>query len=207
MGRPSNTTERRVQIVKAFIKVMAKQGYDGTPISDIAVKAKLSQGLVHYHFKNKLEILLAALEWIVAEHTARLDAMVAGTPSEEVAAFIDVHLGTGAHANAEALGCWVVIGAEAIRQKPVQVAFEAALESISTRLEAIISRGVKSKAFRCADARAAAAALLSTIQGYFVVASSARALIPSASAAACTVLMAQGLLEPSKPIRLPKVRA
>ncbi len=207
MGRPSNTALRRVQIVKAFIKVMAKQGYDGAPISEIAVKAKLSQGLVHYHFKNKLEILLAALEWIVSEHDARLDAMVAGTPSEEVAAFIDVHLGTGAHANAEALGCWVIIGAEAIRQKEVQVAFEAALESIGARLRAIIVRGVKAKAFECDHAGAAAAALLSTIQGYFVVASSARALIPSGSAAACTVLMAEGLLKSSKPIRLPKVRA
>jgi len=170
MGRPSNTGERRQQIVKAFVKVVAKQGYDGAPICDIAERAGLSQGLVHYHFKNKLEILLAALEWIIAEHQALLDERLASYgqgPSAELAAFIDVHLG-------------------------------------ATRLRAIIERGVKAKAFDCDEPGAAAAGLLSTIQGYFVVAGSARTVIPSGSAARSTISMAEGLLKPAKRLRLPK---
>ena len=208
MGRPSNTTQRRGQIIKAFVKVVAKQGYDGATISEIAQKAGLAQGLVHYHFKNKLEILLAALELITAEHQARLDVRLAACaedPSAEVAAFIDVHLGLGAHSSPDALGCWVIIGAEAIRQKEVRQAFEAALEAMAERLRLIIERGIKARSFDCDDAGAAAAALLATIEGYFVVAGSARAIIPSGSAARSTVAMAEGLLKPSKRLRLPKV--
>jgi len=66
MARPSNTDERRLQIMGALVKVMAKRGYDGASVADIARAARLTPGLVHYHFKNKQEILLAALRDLVA---------------------------------------------------------------------------------------------------------------------------------------------
>lgn len=210
MGRPSNSTERRSQIISAFIKVMAKRGYEGASVSEIAAKAKLAPGLVHYHFEAKLEILLAALDLIVSEHSQRLDAALAdcaGKPAAEVAAFINVHVGTGSHSKPESLACWVLIGAEAMRLKEVKGPFEAALESLAKRLRKVITGGVRDKVFDCEDPRAAAAAILAAIQGYFVVASSARAVIPRGSAAASLVAMANGLLSPTKPIRLPRARA
>src|SRR5262249_30829735 len=101
MARPSNTDERREQITQAMVKVMARRGYDGASIGDIAKAARLTPGLVHYHFKSKQEILLEALHLLVVRHEAKLDerlAAVAGDPGAEVAAFIDVHLGVGKHA-------------------------------------------------------------------------------------------------------------
>src|SRR5690242_8084135 len=74
MPRPSNTEERRAQITGALMKVMARSGYDGASIADIAEAAHLTPGLVHYHFKNKQEILLAALHELVARHRERLEA-------------------------------------------------------------------------------------------------------------------------------------
>src|SRR6187549_3675127 len=99
MARPSNTEERREQITRALVKVMARRGYDGASIGDIAKAARLTPGLVHYHFKSKQEILLEALGGLVARHEANLDARLeraGGDPAAEVAAFIDLHLGLGA---------------------------------------------------------------------------------------------------------------
>ena len=73
MARPSNTDERRLQIMGALVKVMARRGYDGASVADIARAARLTPGLVHYHFKNKQEILLAALRDLVARRDASLE--------------------------------------------------------------------------------------------------------------------------------------
>src|SRR3954470_3511156 len=85
MPRPSNTEERRAQITRALVKVMAKRGYDGASVADIARAARLTPGLVHYHFKSKRDILLAVLRDLVARHDAGLDARLAGAGGDPVA--------------------------------------------------------------------------------------------------------------------------
>ena len=67
MPRPSNTDERRAQIADALKRVMARKGYDGATVNDIAAEADLTPGLVHYHFRNKLEILLTEIVKIEAD--------------------------------------------------------------------------------------------------------------------------------------------
>jgi len=211
MPRPSNTQERRRQIADALVKVMARRGYDGASVAGIAKAARLTPGLVHYHFESKQEILLAALDELVARHDARLDARLRAAgdddPHAQVAAFIDFHLGVGADADPEALACWVLISGEALREPKVRAGFQAALAGMSARLTAIIQRGVERRVFTSAAPEPAAAALLAAIQGYFVVAATARALIPRGSAAAATKRMAEGLLRPRRHFPGPEVRS
>ena len=202
MGRPSNTEQRRQQIATGMIKVMAKHGYDGAVIGDIAKAAHLTPGLVHYHFADKEEILLAALDTLAAKHLARLDerqAQAEGRPLDEIGAFLDVHLGLGADADPAALACWNLLSGEALRNRKVQERFEKAMTAMVGRLAASIRKGVAQKDLACEDASAAAAALVATIQGYFVLAASARPTIPRGSAARCTRKMAEGLLAPVRP--------
>src|SRR5688572_16523956 len=106
MARPSNTEQRRKEITSALVRVMAKRGYAGASVTDIARAARLTPGLVHYHFENKQEILLAALADLVARHDAGLERRLreAGAdPERELDAFIDFHLGRGADADPQAL--------------------------------------------------------------------------------------------------------
>jgi len=199
MPRPSNTDERRAQITGALMKVMAKRGFDGASVADIAKAARLTPGLVHYHFKSKQEILLAALRDLVSRHDANLSARLegaSGDPIAEVAAFIDFHLGLGSDADPEALACWILLSGEALRAQKVRVEFARALEMTATRLADAIRSGVQQKAFICESIDAAASALVATIQGYFVLAATARTVIPKGSAAASTKRMAEGLLRP-----------
>src|SRR5262245_33345956 len=202
MPRRSNTEERRAQITGALVKVMAKRGYDGAAVADIARAARLTPGLVHYHFGSKQEILLEALRDLVARHDARLEERLAragGDPAGEVGAFIDFHLGLGADADPEALACWILLGGEALRQPRIRVEYEKALRGWVDRLAGLIRRGVEQRAFRC-DPPAAASALVAAIQGYFVLAATARDVIPRGSAAASTKRMAEGLLRPARPL-------
>ena len=206
MPRTSNTVERRQQIARAFLKVMAHSGYDGASINEVARKAKLAPGLVHYHFENKLEILLAAMRELLAEHAAILDEELAraaalppgkangGDPIAELAAFLDVHLGLGAHSNPDALVFWVQLGGEALRQEKVAAELSAALAATAGRLADIIRRGTAAGVFAPIEPAAAAAALLATIEGYFFLATAERSLVPAGSAAACATAMAEGLL-------------
>jgi TetR/AcrR family transcriptional repressor of bet genes len=203
MARPSNTEQRRAQITRALTRVMARHGYDGATIADVAKAANLTPGLVHYHFKNKEEILLGLLTELVERHDERLEAkltLAAADPTSEVVAFIDFHLGLGADADPDALACWVLICGEALRNNKVRARFEQALERMVARLERIIAGGVEQRAFTCPSTSAAASALFATIQGYFVLAATARRVIPRGSAAAATKQMAEGLLAPRRPL-------
>lgn len=201
MGRASNTDTRRAQIVDGLASAMAKHGYDGASIADIARHADLVPGLVHYHFKNKLEILIELVRKLGADHGAALGAALAKAddPGAQLVAFIDVHLGLGAHADARALSCWVLATAEALREKRVRAEVERVLADLADRLTAIIEAGVASRMFTCESPRAAAGALVALVQGYFTVAATARELIPAGSAATAALHMATGLLHPRRP--------
>jgi TetR/AcrR family transcriptional regulator, transcriptional repressor of bet genes len=197
MARPSNTEERKAQITSALVKVMAKHGYAGASIADIAKSARLTPGLVHYHFKSKHEILLTVLSELVSSREARLEARLiaaSGDPVAEVAAFIDVHLELGADADPDALACWILLSGEALRDRKVRRGFESALTRTAARLAATIARGRARGSFRCESDDAAASALLAAIQGYFVLAATARSIIPEGSAARAVKRMAEGLL-------------
>jgi TetR/AcrR family transcriptional repressor of bet genes len=202
MARTSNTADRRAQIVDALIAVMAKQGYDGASIADIARKAGLAPGLVHYHFDSKHEILLEAVRVLARNHERALDEAMAGCadPAAELAAFIDVHLGLGAHADPAALACWVLVMAEAIRDKRVRGEVETVLARQAARVATILRRGNEARLLACDDVDAAAAAIIGTIQGYFSVAATARSVIPAGSAAASTARMVEALVGARAPL-------
>jgi TetR/AcrR family transcriptional repressor of bet genes len=210
MARPSNTDERRLQIMGALVKVMAKRGYDGASVADIARAARLTPGLVHYHFKNKQEILLATLRDLVARRDAGLEARLGASDGDAIAeltAFIDFHLGLGADADPEALACWILLSGEALREARVRVEFEEALRVRMARLADVIRRGVGQRLFKCDRPDEAASALVALIQGYFVLAATARNTIPRGSAAASAKRMAEGLLRPSRPLTSKKARS
>lgn len=197
MSRPTNTDQRRAQIIGGLQRVMALKGYERASIQDIARSAKLSPGLVHYHFGSKLEVLEALVASLLARHLARLDDALAAAghdPLDRVVAFLDFHLAAGPAADPESLAVWVSLSGEALRSAEVRVRFSAALAALRDRLLLMIAEGQRKKLFAKADAAALAVALLATVEGYFVIAATSRELIPHGSAAGAARRMAEGLL-------------
>ena len=205
MARPTNTEQRQAQIVRGLIKVMAKRGYDGASISDIAKSARLSPGVVHYHFKSKHEILLAVLHTLAAEHDRQLRAKLeplAGDPLAAIAAFIDFHLAVGADANPQTLACWILLSGEALRDAKIRVEFEKALVGTRDYLASFLRAGVDQQLLDCAEVEASASALIAVVQGYYVLATTTQTMIAPGSAAGATKLMAQGMLKPVRPFQV-----
>lgn len=178
---------------------MARQGYEGASIADIAAAAGVAPGIVHYHFESKLDILLSLLDRIVVSFDARLARLLAHAGDDRLAqvhAVIDCHLALGKEQDSDVLACWIGATGEALRELRVRRRVEAALGPLVRRLAAIIAAGTRERVFRCPDADAAAAAIMATIQGYYVLSATARALIPSGSAAPAARRMAAGILRP-----------
>jgi TetR/AcrR family transcriptional repressor of bet genes len=182
------------------MKVMAKRGYDGASIADIAKAARLTPGLVHYHFKSKQEILLDLLASLVARHDVGLEKRLTGArdPLAGVAAFIDFHLGLGADADPEALACWILLSGEALRDKAVRAAFEDAVAHSRASLADVIRKGQKDGLFSVDSVDAAAGAVVALVQGYFVLAAAAPSAIERGSAAESAKRMVDGLLRPTR---------
>jgi TetR/AcrR family transcriptional regulator, transcriptional repressor of bet genes len=194
LGRPSNTDERRQQIVSGLLQVMSERGYERASVAEIARAAGLSPGLVHYHFRDKQEILLTLVEQLaqgVRQRVAAGLARVEATSSRaRVEAFLDAYLATGEDANPASVASWVTISAEAIRQPEVRAIYEtvvrADLQHLETLVEAVTGPG---------RARSVAAGLFAAIQGYFVLAASVPGVVPPGSAASTVKRMASGLLD------------
>jgi AcrR family transcriptional regulator len=79
-GRKASETLRRQQILKAAHQVALRQGIDGLTVRAVAARARLSHGLVLFHFKRKDQlvsalldrVLVATLSLRVADDVARM---------------------------------------------------------------------------------------------------------------------------------------
>jgi TetR/AcrR family transcriptional regulator, transcriptional repressor of bet genes len=79
-GQRASETLRRQQILKAAHQVALGQGIDGLTVRAVAARARLSHGLVLFHFKRKDQLVSALLDRVlgatlslrVAEDVARM---------------------------------------------------------------------------------------------------------------------------------------
>jgi TetR/AcrR family transcriptional regulator, transcriptional repressor of bet genes len=65
-GRKASETLRRQQILQAAHQVALRQGIDGLTVRAVAARARLSHGLVLFHFKRKDELVSALLDRVLA---------------------------------------------------------------------------------------------------------------------------------------------
>jgi TetR/AcrR family transcriptional repressor of bet genes len=65
-GRKASQTLRRQQILKAAYEVALRRGIDGLTVRAVAARARLSHGLVHFHFKRKDQLVGAVLDRVLA---------------------------------------------------------------------------------------------------------------------------------------------
>ncbi len=122
MGRNSNTERRRAQIVKALYAEMAERGYARASIKSIAERAHLAPGLVHYHFRNKEEILLVLLDQMIIDVDLRYRGAAAKCtfPGDHLRTYAGARLGFGGRVQARQVQAWVSIMAEVIAQPAVR---------------------------------------------------------------------------------------
>src|SRR3954463_8944563 len=64
-GQKASETERREQILAAAHQVALQRGIDGLTVRSVAARARLSHGLVLFHFKRKDQLGLALLDRVL----------------------------------------------------------------------------------------------------------------------------------------------
>jgi len=73
MSRKSMQEERRKQILEALHKCLLKKPFNKTSIKDIAAVAKINHGMLHYYFRNKEDILLNYIEYVINLYKSLFD--------------------------------------------------------------------------------------------------------------------------------------
>ena len=198
MARKSNTKARRAQIVNALHSLLGELGYDGASVSAIAKRAELAPGLVHYHFGNKEEILLAVVVRLAEQLRARQETLLGESrgvdPWRDLDAWIDAHLALGDGADPSSVAAWVAIGAEALRKPAVRAAYEAAVARDLDRGEELVAAVLAARADVTTPARTLATGILAAIEGSYRLAAAAPSAIEPGFAAPTVRAMARGLL-------------
>jgi len=66
--RRESREKRREQLINATIDSLAKRGYAATTLANVSDGAKLSRGIVNFHFDSKENLLLETLQYMSDEY-------------------------------------------------------------------------------------------------------------------------------------------
>ena len=81
-SRSAEAAETIERILQASIDTIARLGYEGASMKEIASTAGVSKALLHYHFASKEELMLQSLKLLSTEVAQEVrDNLTGGTPS------------------------------------------------------------------------------------------------------------------------------
>jgi TetR/AcrR family transcriptional repressor of bet genes len=185
MPRKSNTEDRRTEIVIAMMKVVAANGYERATIQQIANAADLTSGLLHYHFSNKQEILIALAQYLAGYVRQRFEQLAADATGAEdrLRAYLDARLGFGEGSSVDAVGAWVVIGSEAIRQPEVREVYQEAIAFEMKLVKGLLVDYLEQRKKSTRDVGKLTAVVLAFIEGAFQLSRTADRIMPRRYAA------------------------
>lgn len=199
--RPSNTTERRDEIAQALLRVMASEGYERATIQRIAKEAGLTPGLVHYHFDDKAEILGVLIASLVARFEARIVRRTAKRigARAQLDGLLEALLSRGEDEDLEAVRCWTLVGAEAVKDTRVRSLYEAHLAALTERIAALLIEACHDECRSGEGARQLAVTLVALAEGYFAMSAATPSLVARGSASAMAKRTVRALIEGQPP--------
>ncbi len=157
--------ERRKEILETTCEVVIERGFAATRIADVAKRLSVSTSLIHYHYDSKEQLLAEAFSHYARKDLAKLDAEIelAPTALAQLDRAIQDYVPEGSGDMEWML--WIDAWGEALRN-PMMKRISQELDEQSARLlERVLSGGVASGEFRCADPSASALRLTGLIDG------------------------------------------
>jgi TetR/AcrR family transcriptional repressor of bet genes len=185
VARTSNTEARRTEITAALLAVIARHGYEKATIQAIAAQAGLAPGLIHYHFKNKQEILVSLIGAMAQAAHDRFLAVLGDqvAPLPRLRAYLHARLGLGEDATPDIVAAWVMIGAEAVRQPEVRSVYRRMIADELALLTTLIGDCLRERGRDTRVATTLAAGLAAMIEGAYQLSSAAADVMPRGYAA------------------------
>lgn len=193
MARSSNTETRRAEITGALLAVIARHGYDKATIQAIAAQAGLAPGLIHYHFRNKQEILVSLIGALAQAANERYAAVLGDQvePAARLRAYLHARLGLGDGAAPEIVAAWVMIGAEAVRQPEVRAVYQPMIADELALLTTLLTDCLRVRGRATDGAPTLAAGLAALIAGAFQLSSATTGVMPRGYAAEAAIRHAE----------------
>ncbi len=161
---------RREQLIEATIDTIAKHGFRKTTLSQVARRAKLSQGIVNFYFKTKDGLLLETLKFLAEEYEASWKRAVAARGPDPVAALdaiIETDLGR-AVCNRRKVSVWVAFWGESQSQPRFRKLCSQLADDYLAQTRALISRIIARGGYEQLDADAIARGLNAMINGLWL---------------------------------------
>ncbi|WP_326837294.1 TetR/AcrR family transcriptional regulator [Amycolatopsis rhabdoformis] len=169
MPRPSVEAQRREQILRAACEVLSDQGLHEFRLADVARRAGVSSGTIHYYFDGKRAVLSAAFEHNYRLSISRRRELTAegGRPMAALRELVEAFLPR----RAEALTAWRVwaeLWAEAMRDEQFQAINETLYGQWRRLVTDLIAQAQADGSARAGDPAALANMLVAMIDGLAV---------------------------------------
>lgn len=76
MGRPSLVSQRKVEILEAFERCIAKHGLDGSSLERIAEEAGMKRSILRHYVGNRDDLVIALAEQVVTRYRQEFIAVL-----------------------------------------------------------------------------------------------------------------------------------
>jgi TetR/AcrR family transcriptional repressor of bet genes len=107
---------RRLQIQRAAARVIARKGFPGTTLADVAKAAKVSTGMINHYYANKLAMLVDALVHVSDGFQSRTQKAMDAAPTAraKLRAMIDIGLAGRSSEERQGHRIWIMALAESL---------------------------------------------------------------------------------------------
>lgn len=147
-----SAAERREDICRAALRVIARRGFAGTTLRDVAAEAGVAHGLLRHHFGGRDALLAAAFDLAVSEQLASFDAL----PDDPVAALRAYY----APLSREHYLQWIDAWSEAPRSPDLLATLVRHQRECESDVRRILERGIDSGVFTLPMGAAATASTI-----------------------------------------------
>ena len=157
---------RREQIVRATIRCLARDGYAGLTMKRVAAEAAVSQGILHYYFRDKAAMLAAAARRVTVDLDRRVatESRGARNARERLRAVIRACLRTAVD-NRDFWTVFIEFWGEAFHERRLAVVNRQAYARTRRLIGAGLARGVAAGEFRRMNVGEAAVVVLAVLDG------------------------------------------
>jgi len=160
--------ERRAEILEVTCEVVIERGFAATRIADVAKRLGVSSSLIHYHFDSKEQLLAEAFAHYARKDVAEMEAEISAAPNAVAQLDRVIHNYVPEGSGDVEWMLWIDGWGEALRNPMMRKISQELDEQSAALAERVISYGVETGEFVCADPAAAAMRLTAVVDGLAV---------------------------------------
>ena len=161
----SKQDKRKYQILDAALEVIVSKGYEGSSMSDIVEKSKLSKGAIYWYYSSKKEVYLALVNHWVLQYSPTLNLLIEDDQPASVQLQELFNFFITQYENDQTIFKAVaVFWSLASRDNEFKEKFDKVYSEFLVLIERIIVKGVENKEFKNINTKIAALSIMVNIE-------------------------------------------